>query len=81
LSTQDHARSLAAMDEFLTVPEVAATLRVAVGRAYRMAAAGAFPAIRLSEGRIRVPRAAFEKWLAEQSDRALANVREPATTR
>jgi excisionase family DNA binding protein len=60
---------------FLTIAEVAELLGVARVRAYEMAAAGAFPAIRLSPRRIRVPRAAFEEWLRTQSERALANVK------
>lgn len=80
LSTEGVLRTLRVMDEspFLTIPEVASSLRVSLTRAYRMAADGVFPAIRLSEGRIRVPRSAFDAWLHEQETKALANVREPA---
>ncbi len=62
---------------FLTIPEVAALLRVSTVRAYAMAADGIFPSVRFSGRRIRVPRASFDEWLREQEKKALANLREP----
>ncbi len=59
---------------FLTIPEVAVMLGVSSVRAYQMAAQGAFPCIRLSPRRLRVPRAAFRSWLDSQTALALANV-------
>lgn len=61
----------------LGVPDVARLLGISTSRAYAMAAEGVFPTGRIA-GRIRIPRAAFETWLADQSKRALRNVREPA---
>lgn len=63
---------------FLTIREVSAVLRISVPRAYALAAEGLFPSIRLSGRRIRVPRAAFDRWLETQAEKALANVRETA---
>ena len=59
---------------FLSIAEVAQLLGVSRGRAYQMAKDGAFPSIRLSPRRIRVPSLAFEMWLSEQTARALENV-------
>lgn len=59
----------------LTIAEVAQELSVSRTRAYQLAAEGQIPSVRLSERRIRVPRAAFEAWLAEQSEIALRNLR------
>jgi excisionase family DNA binding protein len=61
---------------FLTIREVAALLGVSPARAYAMASMRTFPTVRLSPRRIRVPRAAFETWIANQSARALASVAE-----
>ncbi len=57
---------------FLTIPEVAAILGVSSVRAYQMAAEGGFPCIRLSPRRLRVPRAALQRWLDEKTAEALA---------
>lgn len=52
--------------EFLTVEEVAKTLRVSLPRAYALLDEAAIPHIRLSAKRIRIPKIQFEAWLAEQ---------------
>jgi excisionase family DNA binding protein len=57
---------------FLTVPEVAAELRIAREDAYRMCREGLIPSVRLTTGRVRVPRDAFETWVHLQNERALA---------
>lgn len=59
---------------FLTIRQVAPILGVSVPHAYALAADGVFPSVR-SGGRIRVPRAAFDRWLEDQAQRALANVK------
>lgn len=48
--------------EVLTVPEAAKILRIRRNLAYRLAANGEIPAVRLGR-RLVVPRAALEKWL------------------
>ena len=58
----------------MRVPEVADRLGVGASRAYQMIAAGIIPACRYGRA-VRVPRAAFARWLADQSDAALAAVR------
>ena len=59
---------------FLTVGSVAALIGVPKGRVYDLIDAGVIPAVRLSPRRIRVPKRAFEVWIAGQSDKALASV-------
>ena len=49
--------------EVMTVPEVAQVLRVSRGTAYEYVQRGLIPHLRLS-GRIIIPRARFEEWLA-----------------
>ena len=51
---------------FLKVPEVAERLRIGRNRAYEMVAAGEIPSVRIGPKLIRVPREAFERYLAEQ---------------
>ena len=53
--------------------DLAPLLGVCRSRIYQLIADGTLPAIR--QGRaIRIPRAAWERWLAAQADRALAAV-------
>ena len=59
---------------YYTIPEVAHRMGVSPVRAYQMAQVGELPAIRLSPRRIRVPRAAFDAWLAAQTAEALSAV-------
>ena len=57
--------------QILSAREVAPLLGVTTGRVYQLLAAGDLPFFR--EGRaIRIPRAAWEAWLQEANDRALA---------
>jgi len=52
--------------ELMTVAEVAGILRLSRPRVYELIAASAIPAVRLSERRIRIPRRAWEAYLAAQ---------------
>jgi excisionase family DNA binding protein len=69
-----------AQTAYMSVHEVAAAIGLSEPRTYALIAEGSIPALR--EGRrIRVPRVAFERWLEEQAQLALANVkRAPAGT-
>jgi len=59
---------------YVPIREVAVALGLSEGRTYALIAAGSIPALR--EGRrIRVPRAAFERWLEQQAETALQNVK------
>lgn len=60
--------------EFLRPAEVAPLLGISRGRIYQLIAAGEVPAVKIG-GAIRIPRQAWEQWLAEQRDRALEAVR------
>lgn len=62
------------MTEFLRPAEVAPLLGITTGRLYQLIAAGEVPAVKVG-GAIRIPRQAWEQWLAEQRDRALEAVR------
>lgn len=66
--------------EFFRPSEVAPQLGITTGRLYQMIRGGDIPAVRVG-GSIRIPRAAFEEWLAEQSKRALAATRRADSTR
>lgn len=55
---------------FLKVPEVAERLRIGRNRAYEMVAAGEIPSVRIGPKLIRIPREAFERYLAEQGVKA-----------
>ena len=59
--------------DLLRASDVAALVGVTTGRIYQLIAAGKLPAVR--DGRmIRIPRAAWEQWLREQTERALSHV-------
>lgn len=60
----------------MEVEEVAALLGVRRARAYQLIAAGLVPSVRLTPGRVRVPREAFSEWLRAKNAEALQNVRE-----
>lgn len=60
---------------FLTVHEVAQALDLSDARTYALIANGAIPHVR-SLGRIRIPRAAFDRWLVLEADRAIASLRD-----
>lgn len=57
--------------DFLTIPEVAELLRINVDSAYRLAAQGRIPSIKLGEKSVRVPRAALLDHLSRQAGEAL----------
>jgi excisionase family DNA binding protein len=59
----------------LTVPEVAAELGTSPRHVYRLIGEARLPAVRLSERRLRVPRAALDAWLQVQTDRAVGALR------
>lgn len=62
---------------FMSIREVAAAMGLSETRVYALISEGSIPALR--EGRrIRVPRVAFERWLEEQAQRALASVKRAA---
>jgi len=63
---------------FVSVGELAERLSLTRAGVYARIARGRVPAVRTASGRIMVPRAAFEKWLAGQVERALAAVEHPA---
>lgn len=48
------------------VPEIAALLKINLAKAYELARRKDFPAIRIGR-RIVIPKAAFERWLDNQS--------------
>ena len=54
--------------------DIAAVLGVTTSRIYQMIGEGQIPAVRVA-GSIRIPRAALERWLAEQTEKALSAVR------
>lgn len=60
--------------QLLRPADLAPMVGVTLSRIYQLIAAGTLPAIRIG-GSIRVPREAWERWLAEQRDRALEAVR------
>jgi excisionase family DNA binding protein len=63
--------------DLLRASDVAVRLGVTSNRVYQLIAARAIPAVRIG-GAIRIPRAAWETWLKDRSDEALAAARTPA---
>jgi excisionase family DNA binding protein len=63
--------------EMLKPADVAPRLGVTTGRVYQLIAAGVLPAVRVGRS-LRIPRAAWERWLASQAARALASTRRGA---
>lgn len=59
--------------ELLKVADVAERLRVTTGRVYQLIAEGIIPVVRVG-GAIRIPRVAWETWISDQSDKALATL-------
>jgi excisionase family DNA binding protein len=55
----------------LSPADLAPLLGVSRSRVYQLIAAGVIPATRMGN-RIRIPRGAWERWLATETDRALA---------
>ena len=58
---------------FIGIAEVAEQLELGQVRVYQLIAAKELPAVKIA-GRIRIPRAAFEQWLAQKAEAALATV-------
>jgi excisionase family DNA binding protein len=63
--------------DLLRPADLASKLGVSRARIYQLISAGVLPAVRCG-GAIRIPIAAWERWLADQRDRALATVRSAA---
>lgn len=64
--------------QLLKPSEIAPMLGVTNGRVYQLIAAGVIPHTTVG-GAIRIPKDAWEKWLAEQSQTALASVRKESS--
>jgi excisionase family DNA binding protein len=62
---------------FMTVGQLADALALSRTRAYQLVHDGVVPSTRWG-GTIRIPRGAFEKWMAEHEREALASVRQEA---
>lgn len=60
--------------DILRPADVAPLLGVTTGRVYQLIAGRVLPAVRIG-GAIRIPRSAWEQWLAEQRERAMDAVR------
>ena len=58
---------------FLTVPEVARLIGRSPERTYALIATGIVPGVKIG-GQVRIPRRAFEQWLDQLTERALAGV-------
>lgn len=52
--------------EMMTVAELATELRISLPRAYALISEIGIPHVRLSERRIRIPRAAYEEWKGDR---------------
>ncbi len=62
--------------EWMTIREAAERLNVSTGRLYQLVRAGLVPICRLPGSRaIRIPTAAWSKWMSEQTERALSSVK------
>lgn len=59
--------------KLMRVRELATELGLSRSRAYALVRAGRIPAIRVGNA-IRIPREAFERWMRERADAALAAV-------
>jgi excisionase family DNA binding protein len=60
-------------EQLLRPAQIAPLLGVSTSRVYQLIAAGVIPATRVG-GALRIPCAAWERWLATQSERALASL-------
>jgi len=58
------------MSDFMTASETAERLGVSVARVYQLAREARLPHVRRGR-RLLVPRAAWERWLSEQVEKAL----------
>ena len=52
----------------LSVPQLAEQLGISLPIAYQLVKSEGFPAIRVSERRIIIPKDALEKWLSQEAD-------------
>ncbi len=66
--------SAAPLPDLMKPSDVAIRLGVTAGRVYQLIAAGTLPSIRRGRS-VRVPRQAYERWLATLADEAEATVR------
>lgn len=62
--------------KFLRPSQLAPQLGVTTSRVYQLIAAGEIPVVRVG-GALRIPRAAWETWLARRSEEALRSERVP----
>jgi excisionase family DNA binding protein len=60
-------------EDFLRPADLARLLGVTRSRIYQLLSSGELPSVRIG-GAIRVPRVAWERWVASISERALAGV-------
>jgi excisionase family DNA binding protein len=65
---------LEATAQFLRPSDLASQLGLTRSRIYQLLRAGELPSVRIG-GVIRIPREAWERWLAERRDEALGSVR------
>ena len=60
--------------QLLKPADLAPLIGVSLSRVYQLISSGVLPSIRMA-GAIRVPRAAWDRWLADQGERALRAVK------
>jgi excisionase family DNA binding protein len=60
--------------QLLKPSDLAPMFGISVSRVYQMISAGELPSVRVG-GAIRIPRGAWNKWLADQGDRAMKSLR------
>jgi excisionase family DNA binding protein len=75
IATEEETTQAAPGHELLTVAEVAQLLRVKRAQGYRLVTGGVVPSVRIGARGWRVPREAWNAWLAQQTQLALANVK------
>ncbi len=63
------------MKVLLKPSDIAPLLGVTTARVYQMVDAGTLPFVRLGRG-IRVPKQAWDRWLDDQSSKALASIKQ-----
>ena len=63
------------IQEMLRASDVASALSLTTGRVYQLLRSGYLPCVRIG-GRILIPRAAWNQFLSDQSDIALASLKE-----
>ena len=61
--------------EMLRASDVAAEMSLTTGRVYQLLRAGSLPSVRVG-GRILIPRAAWEQFVADQARAAMAGMKE-----